>query len=103
MKQAGRRKELITLQTWLAEIAAGRSLPPKRYKKLRDQSAEDEWTEYELRVGRMRVYLFHYPPRYRVIVLGEIKKSDKQQRKSIKHLRNVKEQYRQSLLKKPPQ
>ena len=102
MKKSGSKKELIRLQTLLSEIALGRPLPPKAFKKLRDQDPDDTWEEFEIVVGRYRFYLFYEPPNRRIVVLGELKKNvkgndNKEQRRNIKHLRALKKAYRDSV------
>ena len=103
MRKAGDRKDLVRLQTWLGDLAQGNRLPPKAFKKLRGQDPEDDWEEYELRIGRYRFYLFFQPPNRRIVVLGELKKNvkgkeNKEQRGNIDRLRTLKAAYRDQVL-----
>ncbi|NJC27859.1 hypothetical protein [Neolewinella antarctica] len=90
MLKAGNKKELSRLAVYLEELAYGRSLPNNAIKELRGVPAEDTWREFELRVKQLRLYYFLLPPDGRVIVLGQIKKGDKEQAKAIAELRQLK-------------
>ncbi len=87
-KESTYRKELLTIQARLAEMAEGKLLPEKKFRNI--TRIGDPVKEYELKTRNLRVYLFHEENTGRIIVTGG-KKSEQQ--KTIKYFRNIKLQY----------
>lgn len=94
-ERSGLKKDLIKLSVYLRSIAFEAPLPKKLHKELRDVPAEDDWREYELKQGRLRLYYFLIPPDKSAVILGELKKGDKDQRKTIARFRKIKEEFKE--------
>jgi len=90
MIKSGNRKELGLIDGLLEDFAMGLELPPNANKALRGVSSDDDWKEFELKKKELRVYYFLIPPDDSVIILGEFKKSAKEQRNTIVEFRDLK-------------
>lgn len=97
MRKAGKKKELSQFDALLEDLALGYDLPPNACKPLREVSANDDWKEFELKKKDLRSYFFLLPPDGNVIVLGELKKGNKQQLQTIREFRKLKAAYRNHL------
>lgn len=100
MRKAGKRKELVRVQTYLDQLSRGLDLPPKAFRPLKGRPIDDDWPEYELRIDRLRVYLFYQPTSHCIVVCGELKKGNKNQRKTIASMQEWKQAYRHHFLAK---
>lgn len=94
MKKAGKKSDLRKIEILLDELALGKSLPANACKPLRGVPEADGWKEFELRKNQLRVYFFLIPPDDNVIVIGELKKGNKQQTHTIEAFRGIKAAYR---------
>lgn len=91
-KSGNFKNDLIKVESIIAILSEGRPMP--QLKKLSGRKEKtDPYQDYELKVGRLRVYLFKDEDTGNVIVLGEIKKDIKQQRIHIATLRDIKLAY----------
>lgn len=99
MEKSGKRSDLVKLSVLFEEIAHGRQLPRNAIKELKGVPAEDDWREYELRKNQLRVYFFLIPPDNNVVVMGEFKKKDKEQRKNITKFREIKAAFKAAYLR----
>lgn len=100
MKRAGNLKnDLDKAQTYLAKLEQGITLPSDCFKELpRSNSTvegrqRDDYKDYELKVGRLRFYLFREEETGLIIVLGELKKDKKKQSEQIAKMRAIKLAY----------
>lgn len=94
MLKAGKKKELGQFDALLEDLALGYDLPPNACKPLRGVAADDNWQEFELKKKSLRSYFFLLPPDGNVIVLGELKKGNKEQKQMISEFRALKAAYR---------
>ena len=95
MSKSGKRKEMQKISVLFDEIAMGRDVPPNAIKPIKGRLSNDNWEEFELRKNQVRVYFFVIPPDGNIIVLGEFKKNDKQQRKTIGYFQELKQQFKE--------
>ena len=94
MHKFGKKKEVNFFSALLEDLALGYDLPPNACKPLRGVPQDDDWKEFELKKKDLRSYFFLLPPDGNVIVLGELKKGDKQQLQTISEFRVLKSAYR---------
>ena len=99
MQKSGKKGDLVKLSVLFEEMAHGRQIPPNALKELRGVPVDDDWREYELRKNQLRVYFFLIPPDNNVVVMGEFKKKDKEQRKNIKKFREIKAAFKAAYLR----
>ena len=90
MNKAGKRKELASIRVYFQRLANGQPIPPNSIKPLKGGIDNDDWKEFELRQKSLRVYFFVIPPDGNIIVMGEYKKSAKDQRNIIARFQEIK-------------
>jgi len=98
MSKSGNRKEFDRLKAAIDELMLGNRLPPNKVKEIREKTTDDGWKEFELRHKRLRIYYFLVPPDGNIIVMGEYKKSDKAQRKTIRSFQEIKQLFKEAFL-----
>jgi hypothetical protein len=86
--------QLKSLQTTLFRISNNLDVPETKFKVLK--GCNDEYTEYEAKTKDLRVYFFKEPDTGRIIVIGGLKST---QREDLRQFRNIKRQYLQLKLK----
>jgi len=98
MLKSGNQRDLNKLAVLFEAIAHGEQIPKNALKELKGVPSEDDWREYELRKNQLRVYYFLIPPDNTVVVMGEFKKGEKQQKKNIKKFREIKAAFKTAYL-----
>lgn len=92
-KDGNQRKALEKIQTIMVEICRGRRVPTKWYQELKHRKTNDPYPDFEIRSRQLRLYLFEDEEAGKIIVLGELKKGKKTQRKTIEKMRSLKLAY----------
>lgn len=87
------QKELDKIQTIITFLAQDVRLPSKQFQELKHRSKDDKHKDFEIRTKRLRVYLFQEEETGKIIVLGELKKGNKTQKKAIAKMRKIKLAY----------
>jgi len=90
-KSGSHNKSLKKLESIIALLAQGHRHP--KLKKLKGRGNKDPYIDYEIKVNRLRIYLFEENNTGKIIVLGELKKDKKKQRKNIDYMRAIKLEY----------
>lgn len=98
MKKSGKKKEIDRINTIITELMVGDELPPNTIKEIKGRPSNDDWKEFELRHKRLRVYFFLVPPDGNIVVMGEYKKDEKTQRKTVKSFQELKQLFKKSFL-----
>lgn len=94
MERAGnQRKDLDKLQTLITLISQGQRLPADKFKELQGRNKKDVYKDFEIKAGRLRLYLFEDLEAGKIIVLGELKKDSKRQHQKIEEMRAIKLEY----------
>lgn len=94
MEKAGnQRKDLDKLQTFIELLSQGQQLPADKFKELQGRGKKDIYKDFEIKAGRLRVYLFEDVAEGKIIVLGELKKDEKRQSRKIEEMRTIKLEY----------
>lgn len=92
MKKSGNtKKDLTKISATMLLLAEGHESPNLKRLKGRTEK-EDPHIDYEIKCGRLRVYLFE-DDEGKIIVLGELKKDIKGQKKNISKMRQLKIEY----------
>lgn len=86
--------ELGQIQSILEYIGRGEEnkIPPAKFKQLK-RDKKDKIVDYEIKTRNLRVYLMKDETLGKLVVLGGKKKT---QKKDIKKLRSIKEEYKKS-------
>ncbi len=93
MEKAGNQQQALDkIQAILVFMSRGTDVPKKWFQELKHRSKDDPHKDYEIRSGRLRIYLFE-DEEGKIIVLGELKKGKKTQDKAIKKMRALKLAY----------
>lgn len=94
MKKAGNhKKDLDKTQTFLSFIENRTPVPDEVFKILKEKPKNDVFDDFELKVGRLRFYLFQDKETGLIIVLGEMKQNKKDQQACIAKMREIKMEY----------
>lgn len=94
MERAGNfHKDLDKIQTFIFLLSQKHPLPGDKFKELSGRKKDDPHKDFEIKVGRLRVYLFEDQAEGKIIVLGELKKDKKRQTKNIEQMRQIKFAY----------
>jgi hypothetical protein len=93
-KKVNKRDDILEeISAYLTLIIEGATLPPKKLKPIGSN-------EYEIRVGRTRLYFFLEPPDRKIVVLGHYNKRKDDQDDYINKFKRIKTQYlNQKILK----
>lgn len=93
MEKAGNtKKDLNKISSTMVLLAEGHESANLKKLKGRTESV-DSYMDYEIKCGRLRVYLFEDEEEGKIIVLGELKKDAKGQKKNIAKMRKLKLEY----------
>lgn len=86
---------LDELDALIEDISLDNPVPPKKHKQLKKRPKNFPYTDYEIRTGtsRLRVYYIKEKRTGKVIILGEYKKGEKAQQKTIKKMRRIAKEY----------
>jgi len=91
MRKAGNhQKDLDKIQTLIELLSQGQGLPADKFKELQGRKKNDIYRDFEIKAGRLRVYLFEDIMEGKIIVLGELKKDVKRQNRKIEEMRAIK-------------
>lgn len=94
MKRSGNfEKDLDKIQSFIILLSQKMRLPAEKFKELSGRKKDDPYRDFEIKAGRLRVYLFEDEAEGKIIVLGELKKDKKRQSKQIQHMRQIKLAY----------
>lgn len=92
-KAGNLQKDLDKLQTFIELLSQGQRLPADKFKELKGREKKDIYKDFEIKAGRLRVYLFEDITARKIIVLGELKKDEKRQSRKIEEMRAIKLEY----------
>ncbi len=84
--------ELLTIYAYMEMVSNLKTLPNTKFRDITPDKSLVK--EYEIKSKHLRIYLFHEEKTGKIIVCGGYKKS---QKSDIKHFRNLKKSYLQSL------
>jgi len=87
--------DMEKVQTIITHVAEGRKVPTKWFDELKYQNrpSDDPYKDFEIRAGRLRVFLFEDIEEGVIIVTGQVKKSEKEAKKEIAKMRKLKQEY----------
>lgn len=83
--------DLDAIQTIMQVKATGNPIPAAKWKELK-RDKKDKFRDFEIKAGRLRVYLFIDERTGFIVVTGGIKKPI-DQKKAIQYMRRIKIQY----------
>ncbi len=86
-------KDLDKIQSLIVLLSQKIRLPSEKFKELSGRKKDDPYRDFEIKAGRLRVYLFEDEAEGKIIVLGELKKDKKRQSKQIQRMRQIKRAY----------
>lgn len=84
--------DLDKVQVIIEKMSKGEPTPPILFKELKGRKKSDHTKDYEIRVKKVRVYLFKCEKLGKIIVLGALKDS-KHQQNDIDRMRRIKIAY----------
>ena len=90
--------DLDKIQVIIEKMSKGEPTPPILFKELKGRKKSDHTKDYEIRVKKIRIYLFKCEKLGKIIVLGALKDS-KAQKHDIDRMRQIKNSYVQSKCK----
>lgn len=90
--------DLDKIQVIIEKMSKGEPTPPVLFKELKGRKKSDHTKDYEIRVKKIRIYLFKCEKLGKIIVLGALKDS-KAQKHDIDRMRQIKNSYVQSKFK----
>jgi hypothetical protein len=94
MERSGNfEKDLDKIYTLVVLLSQKHRLPTDKFKELSGRKKDDPYRDFEIKAGRLRVYLFEDETEGKIIALGELKKDKKRQSKQIKRMRQIKLAY----------
>lgn len=91
--------DLDKVQLIIERMSKGEPTPTSRFKELKGRKKSDHTKDYEIRVKKIRVYLFKCEKLGKIIVLGALKDA-KHQQSDIDQMRRIKIAYIDSRSKK---
>ena len=93
IRKAGNyENDLDKIQVIIERISRGELVPPKLFKERKGRSPNDHVKDYEIRVKRLRIYLFKVVKFGKLIVSGAVK-DPKSQKADIEKMRQYKTFY----------
>lgn len=91
IKNGNYEDDLDTIQAIIERISQKLPVPTNKFKLL-NRDGKDPYPDYEIKVNRLRVYLFKQEKTGNIIVLGGIKTPEGQKR-DIEKMRKIKKDY----------
>ena len=85
--------DLEKVQTIISFITRGQKVHHSWFDELKHRPKGDNYKDFEIRGGRLRVYLFEDVEEGKIIVAGEVKKDSKGQQREIDKMRKLKIAY----------
>jgi hypothetical protein len=98
-KAANHKKALEKIQTFLSLLEEGLSVPGGKFKELPRRNStkktkqRDDYKDFELKEGQIRIYLFEDKSSGLIVVMGEFKKNTSDQSATIDKMRQIKMAY----------
>ena len=101
LERNGRKKDVKKLTALMDMLSNRVNLPPTKHKHLQGVDDEnDVFEEWEIKHDEIRLYYFNFE-KDKIIVFGARKNKIKAQRKDVKRLRSIKNEYLKSRASKP--